>query len=144
MNRCLSVTLVGFTTVLCACPGEGTGPGGNAAYCDTVTAVSFTCDVQPIFSANCALSGCHVSPNPPEGMNLSAGQAYADIVNVPSGEIPRLFRVEPGNPDSSYLVMKIENAPGIVLLQMPAGGAPLSPSQIDTIRAWVAAGAPDN
>ena len=144
MNRYLSVILPGLVVVLCACPGEGTGPGRNQVYCDTVSTVSFACDVQPIFSANCAESGCHAGPSPQRGMNLSAGQAYTNTVEVSSEEIPRLLRIEPANPDSSYLVMKLENAPGIVEQPMPLGRAPLAQSQIDIIRAWIDAGALNN
>ena len=44
-------------------------------------AVSFAADVQPIFTANCAaVIGCHTPIAPAQGMDLSAGSAYAAIV----------------------------------------------------------------
>ncbi len=98
-------------------------------------------DVQPIFSNNCALSGCHLGPNAQEGMDLSSGNSYSAIVNVPSNDFPSLFRVNPGKPDSSYLVWKIEGRSGIMGFQMPFGMAPLSQGKIDTIRQWIAEGA---
>jgi len=97
-----------------------------------------------IFSTSCALSGCHAGPNPQQGMNLSAGQARENIVNVRSNERPSLFRVEPGAPDSSYLVHKIEGRSSIVGEQMPLGGEPLSQEEVNAIRTWIENGAPEN
>jgi len=67
-------------------------------------------------------------------------------VRVASTQVPGLFRVDPGRPDSSYLVLKLEGLAGAVGgigTQMPLGGQ-LTRAQIDSVRAWVAAGAPDH
>jgi hypothetical protein len=97
-----------------------------------------------VFSPSCALSGCHAGPNPQQGMDLSAGAAHDNIVNVPSNEQPDLDRVEPGQPDASYLIHKIEGRATIVGQRMPLGREPLSQDEIDALRAWIADGAPDN
>jgi hypothetical protein len=109
--------------------------------------VTLSGDVQPIFTANCAVSGCHAGSNPALGQNLSAGQAYASIVNVTSQEVPDLKRVLPSFPDSSYLVHKVEGTQGSVGGsggRMPLGGAALTADEIATIRAWITAGALNN
>jgi len=78
-------------------------------------------------------------------MNLTSTAAtFAAIVGVPSIEQPSMLRVSPGNPDVSYLVHKIEGAPDIVGAQMPMGGAPLDPSLIANVRAWITEGAQNN
>jgi len=97
-----------------------------------------------VFSTSCALSGCHAGPNPQQGMNLSAGQAHENLVNVRSNERPSLFRVNPGAPDDSYLVHKIEGRSSIVGERMPLGGERLSQEKIDAIRTWIENGAPEN
>lgn len=97
-----------------------------------------------IFDTNCAVSGCHQGPNAPLGLDLSEGNARDNLVNVPSTEVPDLLRVDPGAPDRSYLVRKIEGAPGIVGQRMPRGRPPLSEEQIQLIRTWIAEGAPAN
>ena len=97
-----------------------------------------------VFNLNCALSGCHAGPNPQQGMDLSEGQAFDNIVNVQSNEMPSLLRVDPGNPQNSYLFQKITGATGIVGSQMPLGRAPLSAEEIEAVRQWIADGAPDN
>jgi hypothetical protein len=135
---------------LAACVGDGTGldengnPIGTPPPGDSVT---LSGDVQPIFTANCAVSGCHAGTSPAVGQNLSAGQAWAAIVNVTSQESPALMRVRPFLPDSRYLVHKIQGTQGSVGGgggQMPLGGSPLAAEQIATIRAWITAGALDN
>ena len=99
---------------------------------------------QTIFQTSCAVSGCHAGPQPQQGLDLSAGQAFANLVGVESRERPTLDRVAPGTPDASYLVWKIEGRPDIVGVRMPLGRAPLSAAQIALIRQWIAEGAQDN
>jgi len=134
-----------------ACAGNGTGldanghPIGTGDQCQD--SVCFERDIQPIFTANCALSGCHAGTSPQQGQNLSDGLAYQSIVNVPANERAGLMRVLPSQPDSSYLVHKVQGTQASVGGsggQMPLGGTPLSQSQIDLIRAWIAAGAKNN
>lgn len=139
--------LLGTLTILglAACAGDGTGLGPDGNTLPTATTLSG--DVQPIFTANCALSGCHAGAAPQLGQNLSAGNAYTSIVNVASVEVPSLLRVEPGDPDNSYLVHKIEGTAasvGGVDTRMPLGNPPLSASEIATIRAWIEEGALNN
>ena len=113
----------------------------------TVIPPTFAAHVQPIFTARCALSGCHAGAAPQQGMNLSAGQAYANIVNVASMELPAMMRVRPSLPDSSYLVHKIQGTQvgvGGSGDRMPLGGPFLSAAQIDLIRQWILAGANNN
>lgn len=145
------VTLTLLIGVAFACRGDGTGldPCGNpigTARCGTDDSVRLSLDVQPIFNQNCAFAGCHAGAQPQEGMNLSAGAAYDNIVNVPSNELPSMRRVRPFRPDSSYLVHKIQgtqNAVGGSGAQMPLGGE-LSPAQIDLIVSWISQGARNN
>jgi hypothetical protein len=106
--------------------------------------VSFASSVQPIFSASCATSGCHSGAFPAGNMNLESGQAYGNIVNVVSLEVPALKRVLPGAASSSYLYQKITNAMGIVGLPMPLGSYPMPSDDIDAIEAWINQGAQNN
>lgn len=98
--------------------------------------------VQAVFS-NCTFSGgCHGSDNPQAGLRLSSGAAFANLVAVRSTELPGVFRVNPGKPDESYLLQKIERTNPPIGGQMPLGGPPLPRNQIEVIRQWIAAGAP--
>jgi hypothetical protein len=57
--------------------------------------------------------------------------------------MPDLFRIEPGDPDNSYLVRKVEGI-GIVASRMPLNDDPLTEGKIDLLRQWVSDGAEDN
>ena len=96
-----------------------------------------------IFTPICAVCHDGNSASLPGVQNLTAGHTYASIVDVTSIEDPTLKRVNPSDPDNSYLVRKIEGAAGIVGERMPKGGA-LTQAQIDEVRAWIAAGALNN
>jgi uncharacterized protein (TIGR03118 family) len=100
-----------------------------------------------VFTPLC--SGCHNGSNPPGGplpgsQNLTAGNSFAALVGVASIEQPALRRVKAGDPDNSYLIQKLEGAPGISGSRMPLGGAALDPATLDQIRSWIASGAPNN
>jgi hypothetical protein len=104
-------------------------------------------DVQPLLTFNCAYAGCHAGTQPQQGMNLSEGLAYANIVDVPSVEVPGMRRIRPLQPDSSYLVHKVQgtySSVGGVGDRMPLGGAPLTATEIGRIRSWILLGAKNN
>lgn len=105
---------------------------------------TFSSIQQNIFNTSCALSNCHLGAGAQSQLDLSAGNAYADLVGVSSVEVPGLLRVDPGNADDSYLVRKIEGGPGIVGARMPFGRSPLSSEQIQSIRDWIDAGAAED
>lgn len=145
------IAVLVIATVALGCPaGDGTGldefgnPDGSGTGSDSVT---LSGHVQPIFNQNCALSGCHAGTSPAQGMSLAAGSAYASIVNVPSAEAPALRRVRPFQPDSSYLVHKVQGTQANVGgsgARMPLGGNPLSATEIARIRTWITLGAKNN
>jgi hypothetical protein len=98
---------------------------------------SFSADIQPIFNARCAVSGCHVGPTAEGGCDLSEGVSYAELVNVRAQNFPGQ-RVIPGSPNGSVLYLLVEGG------SMPAIGGALTESQVELIRSWIAEGALDN
>lgn len=105
------------------------GPGGIQATWRSIQDNVFT----PICTQ------CHVGANAPEGLRLDEANSYDMLVNVRS-EQSSLFRVEPGNPNRSYLIQKVEGtaADGE---RMPLGLPPLPTETIEAMRQWVADGA---
>ena len=130
--------------LLSACAGDGEGliePDDEPAAPPPQEAPTFS-DIQTmIFIPVCV---CHVGAAAPLGLVLNTEDSIDMLVNIPSVEVPDLFRVEPGNPDDSYLVRKLEGGPDIVGAQMPLGGPPLAQDMIDMVREWIMAGALDN
>ena len=89
--------------------------------------VDFARDVQPIFRQNCI--GCHGPKAQNNGLRLDRRSSALK---------PGTRRVVPGNIENSFLYHRISgNDAG---LQMPPTG-PLSPEQIQTIKAWIEQGA---
>lgn len=76
-------------------------------------------------------------------MVLTAGTAYASIVNATSVEMPSLKRVAPGDPANSYLYRKITGS-GITGDRMPQSLPPLTDAQIALVRDWIRRGAPND
>lgn len=93
-----------------------------------------------------ACVSCHtnVGRNPAGGMNLLHDVAYDQIVNVSSVQRPGVLRVQPGDPDASYLVHKIEGTAGISGRRMPFNPPYLTNGQITILRRWIEIDAPRN
>ncbi len=116
-------------------------------------AVSFATDIwNGIFSQPGVNGGtlrctdCHGNPNPSGGLDLrtSAATAYSNLVlqNAQgSGATCVPFRVDPGNANGSLLVQVLEMSCNQVAQGMTP---PMGQADIDTIRAWIDAGAPNN
>ncbi|GAB4369874.1 MAG: hypothetical protein Kow0062_04150 [Acidobacteriota bacterium] len=116
---------------------------------DLTDPVSLALDIQPTFTASCALSGCHAGAFPVAGLTLEEGRLYEPglgAVGVASAQAP-LLRIEPGASDRSYLVDKLEGTQGQVGgvgARMPLGGPPVSAEFLEALRTWIDDGAPDN
>jgi mono/diheme cytochrome c family protein len=90
--------------------------------------VNYQDHVLPIFEQHCA--ECHGAEDPEEGLELTRYRTA--MVGSQNGPV-----IEPGDPENSYLVEQIVEG------KMPKRGDPLPQSEIDTIIAWIEAGAPE-
>jgi hypothetical protein len=117
-----------------------TAAGGGAPPASI--SVQFARDIVPILTNNgaktCAAAGCHSGGSPMAGMNLEAANAYANIVGVVSSENAALMRVKASDSANSYLFQKINSG------QMPLVGGKLADADIQKIKDWIDAGAPNN
>jgi hypothetical protein len=111
--------------------------GGGGPFEPTFEAIQAN-----VFTPTCALSFCHGEAQS-ANLDLREGVAYANLVGVPSLEVPSANRIEPFDPDASYLICKLENCSWIVGSQMPIIPGPLEQTVIDVIREWVLLGAPE-
>ena len=105
-------------------------------------------EVAAVVIPNCAVAGCHDSVSETHSMDLSTAEKIYDFwVGQPGydhcthAEVPRVI---PGNPADSLVVIKITGIDVCAQSQrMPLPPRPaLAPAQIETIRRWIAAGAP--
>jgi hypothetical protein len=126
------------------CAGKGTGldangqpllPGGGVS---APLAPDFDSIQAHVFTPICSV--CHVGANAPHGLRLDAADSYHLLVGVPSDEVPSILRVKPGDPDDSYVILKLEGH-AAVGARMPFGGPYLSSDTVGVIRQWISDGA---
>jgi hypothetical protein len=152
-----------------------TGPTSTAAM------VSFSATIQPILRVGCGTGGntCHgqypgtmsaanlylAEPTANGDGNGDAGAIIPEIVGMKSIEAPSLDLVNPGNPEESYLMHKIDGdlmctlgsscaaIAGLNLnatitqpcgIQMPQNSPPLTVDERTEIWNWIAQGANNN
>jgi hypothetical protein len=143
-HQILAAVVASACVAACAGNGDGLNQNGEPISLDGGSGGSITADFDSIqdnvFTPIC--SKCHIGASAPEGLELDAAHSYALLVDVPSVEEPSLKRVDPGDPDDSYMVRKIEGLAGIEGGQMPLGEPPLAQATIDAIRQWITNGAP--
>ena len=151
-----------------AVPIAGRRAPTDLTEADAWQTVSFRSDIQPILSTTCAVSGCHTSPEPMAGMNLSddwgagsldagpVGQSSAAYVNLlkPQKGKPLSVggrRVHPGDARHSPLLWMLYGralgaqyapAPFERPLMSPHPGPMLPEARLDLFRKWVDLGAP--
>ncbi|TNE72956.1 hypothetical protein EP331_05825 [bacterium] len=123
MNRKITVISLSALFIFASCADNTTDPNVSEES-------FFATEVQPILTTHCV--SCHGGTN---GVTLSS---YASIMSSTGSDLGKT--VIAGDADNSPLVQVLEGtANGIV--RMPQGGAALSESQINSIRAWINDGA---
>jgi hypothetical protein len=98
-----------------------------------------------IFSPTCTDQFCHGAQSPANDLSLAASVSHEQLVGVLSvnfaAQQAGLLRVKPGDPDNSFLIIKLTNPTPLQGLLMPSGKPPLSAAQIQLIRDWITQGA---
>jgi hypothetical protein len=146
-------------SLIAACGGkdEATAEGGGAdGGADTAPADSGGADsgvdtgaapappatwaeVKPTLMNSCGFSSCHGSAA--GGLFIWNALEPTDLINEPATGLPGGVLVVPGDPDRSYLYLKMIDADGIEGTVMPPGGM-LDEEAREVIRSWIASGAP--
>jgi hypothetical protein len=142
-KRCsLGLAIIASVTVGCANFDTPVDPAGGAP--DTlVPNPSFTANVLPIFEKRCSVGGCHSFSTRQAGLALTANEAYVMLVGVPSSLQPSRLRVQPSQPNQSWLITMISADDGARqnVSRMPLATQPLTTNQIATIVRWIEQGA---
>lgn len=123
--------------------GSPTSSSGSSTDTRTIQAnPSFSTTIQEIFNRrSCSSSSCHGTALQAR-LDLRTGASYGALVNVRATSEP-IVRVIPGNPDGSYLVIKLEGRQSVGS-RMPQTGSPLDSIDLTNIRNWIAQGALNN
>ncbi|MES2330327.1 MAG: hypothetical protein V4539_12035 [Bacteroidota bacterium] len=128
-NILLISMIAGILFLIQACTKNTTVYVDNAV--EVTTEVSFSKDVQPIFTAKCSTSGCHNSGG--HVPDLTADKSYNAIING--------SYADKSTPVNSSLYLWLT---GKKTTAMPVGG-PSNPSNLNQlVLAWVKQGAKNN
>jgi hypothetical protein len=137
--------------VIAACalePDVGPRLAGSCRNADTNpdAPVSFANDIRPLFNRTIGGCGCHVpsADGPGTGTQLS-GLDLSSLASLRAGGATSGSRiVVAGEPCSSILYLKIEQAPPFGS-RMPLGGPPFfTDEEEDLLHDWIAEGAANN
>jgi hypothetical protein len=121
-------------------PDKATSP------CDNVTS-TFDQIQRHILTPGCGRDTCHSSVGPLHDLSFAPGETLGFLVGVApnnaDADAAGKLRVDPGNPDNSFLLDKLrgklDSGEGA---RMPLGLKSLKGSRIRLIEDWIAAGAP--
>lgn len=125
--------------------GIGIGDGGDGGMPDPAEGPSLAAIVTDILTPSCLFGRCHVTAAPAAGLSFTGRRisVYEALVNAPSQTVSGRIRVVPYDPDASYLMEKLTSDQPAFGESMPPM-ARLTPENIERIRQWIVAGAPDN
>jgi hypothetical protein len=131
--------------------GSSTGSGGSkdaGVEAPPTTVYTYSKGIENLLIQNCG--GCHYAA---PGVNVQGGFSfsYANVTGVTNGHTscPNLDsskrRVVPGKPDNSLLWIKafMDNPPAACGGHMPFQGSRLTDANLNYIKAWILAGAPE-
>ena len=104
---------------------------GSDAFAD----VSFRRDVQPILAEHCWQ--CHGTDGPDRKADLRLDRFETAVKGGESG----LSAIVPGKPDESELIRRVTTHDADMIMPPPDQKKPVSDSQIQTLRQWIAEGA---
>ena len=128
------LALVPIAAALVGCGGDGEEESGAAVRYSQVQAVfdEYGC------------TACHPGVNP--SLDLTEGNSYDQLVGIRALEDPTLSRVVAGDPERSFLYLKLGGDPPVADIpaigtRMPPRAPPIDPEDLDLVRRWVLQGA---
>jgi hypothetical protein len=104
-------------------------------------AVSYSAHLEPLVIAHC--SNCHDSEEAKAKLVLDPGVGYERLVGPRSRQQPEIALVEPGDPERSYLWLKLQHVTeeGKGMPRTLTGSKKLRPIELDLYRRWIEGGA---
>lgn len=149
--RILLAALVAATLAGCA----GSDSGGDVTPPTTRFSSTWDRIQATVLTPSCAAGGCHQTGSAfaqASGLVLEKGVAYQNLVGVApknlSAHDDGLVRVKPSDPEGSFLYWKLRFLASPTGRDygspMPLSGQPLTNGEVEYIRRWIAAGAPQS
>ncbi len=131
-RRSLTVLTVVALPLLLAClapTGAGDAP------------LSYAADVENLVLKRCV--SCHTADDPKAHLVLERGIGYGQLVERPSVQVPEMKLVVPGDPEASYMWLKLTDRAdvGSGMPRSLFGVRKLPDRELELIRRWIADGA---
>lgn len=103
--------------------------------------VSYSAHLEPLVLAHCL--SCHEFEDPKAKLVLEAGLGYERLVGPRSIQDPEMALVEPGDPENSYLWLKLKHVTqeGKGMPRTVGGSKMLRDSELELYRRWIEGGA---
>jgi Carboxypeptidase regulatory-like domain len=119
-----------------ACGGNGVDEAGAPVAYE---------EVQAVFEEY-GCTSCHPGVN--ASLDLTPGNSYEQLVGVQALEDPTLVRVVAGDPERSFLYLKLGGAAPVADIpaigtRMPPRAPPIDSEDLDLVRRWILQGAKD-
>lgn len=131
--RALTTILLALVATGCGADLPMPGPGETP---------SWTAHVEPLMLERCL--ACHTFEEAKAELVLEPGEGYARMVGRRSVQAPDLALVAPGDPERSYLWLKLDQRPvkGEGMPRTVVGAKRLPERELALVRSWIEAGAP--
>ncbi|MEM6786114.1 MAG: hypothetical protein AAF715_01245 [Myxococcota bacterium] len=102
----------------------------------------WTTEVFPLFDEkyNCALSGCHLAPNDPTGVNMVKGDAIATHAALSAFDRDGRAYISDVDPTNAYLMCNIDPTQPVLIGSFMPRGQVIDDDDLTTIYDWVACG----
>jgi hypothetical protein len=105
---------------------------GDGTYCPPEV------DVEKLFAERCGGSICHGAGDAPAGgLDLETPGLADRMIGIPAEECAGWVRIDPSDPDSSFLIAKLEGPPAGCGERMPFVGH-LTANEVTCVRNWIA------
>ena len=103
--------------------------------------VSYSMHLEPLIIAHCL--SCHESEEAKAKLVLDPGLGYERLVGPRSIQVPEMALVAPGDPERSYLWLKLQHVTeeGKGMPRTPTGSKKLRESELELYRRWIKGGA---
>ena len=129
-------------TAVCGCLFIAVaGCGAQVPEVPNEEPVSYSAHLEPLVIAHCL--SCHESEDAKAKLVLDPGLGYERLVGPRSVQVPEMALVEPGDPEKSYLWLKLQHVTeeGEGMPRTLTGSKRLRSAELDLYHRWISDGA---
>lgn len=120
----------------------GAGKRCEQGSCRCIGGPATFATISPILVENCTSAGCHAGAVPKAGLNLTASQAYRELVDVRASQCTDGRSLVPSSGTGpSYLLQKLYGQDMCAGTKMPKADSTLPAAELAKIEAWICNGA---